>query len=87
MGTAKSVPWVRSTCQPSVQAPFVGRWLRRLMSFNPPYYFIRSFRDVLIEHTLPPVEAWLSMGVWIVVILAIASFISNRLSNEVKDLI
>jgi ABC-type polysaccharide/polyol phosphate export permease len=62
-------------------------WLRRLMSFNPPYYFIRSFRDVLIDHTIPPAAAWLSMVLWIVVILALASFVSNRLSKEVKDLI
>lgn len=62
-------------------------WLRRLMSLNPPYYFIRSFRDVLIEHTIPPIGAWLSMGFWIVIFLALASLVTNRLSNEVKDLI
>jgi len=61
--------------------------IRRVMSLNPPYYFIRSFRDVLIEHTLPSTNAWLIMGFWIIVILLLASFISKRLSNEVKDLL
>jgi ABC-type polysaccharide/polyol phosphate export permease len=62
-------------------------WLRRLMSLNPPYYFIRSFRDVLIEHTIPPIEAWLSMGFWILVFLFIAQLVSRWLRNEVKDLL
>ena len=62
-------------------------WLRRLMSLNPPYYFIRAFRDVLIEHTVPPLTAWLSIGFWIVFFMSIASFVSKRLSNEVKDLL
>ncbi len=62
-------------------------WLRRLMSLNPPYYFIRSFRDVLIEHRLPSFEAWLSIGFWIVCFLIISQMISRQLRNEVKDLL
>ena len=61
--------------------------LRRLMSLNPPYYFIHSFRDVLIDHALPSWEAWLSMIFWIVVTLAAAQFVAGRLRNEVKDLL
>ena len=62
-------------------------WLQRLMSLNPPYYFIRSFRDVLIEHHVPSMTAWLSMGIWIVIFLAVAQLVSHRLRNEVKDLL
>lgn len=62
-------------------------WLRRLMSLNPPYYFIRSFRDALIEHSAPSMEAWVSMSFWIAVLLIIAHFVSRRLRNEVKDLL
>jgi ABC-type polysaccharide/polyol phosphate export permease len=62
-------------------------WLRRLMSLNPPYYFIRSFRDVLIEHRIPPIEAWLFIGFWIIVFLLMAQLVSRRLRNEVKDLL
>jgi len=61
--------------------------IRRVMSLNPPYFFIRSFRDVLIEHTLPSTGAWLIMGFWIIVFMLLSSFVSNRLSNEVKDLL
>ncbi len=62
-------------------------WLRRLMSFNPPYYFIRSFRDVLIEHTIPPIQAWVSMGLWVAFFLVMAHLISQQLRKEVKDLL
>lgn len=62
-------------------------WLRRLMSLNPPYYFIRSFRDVLIEHTVPPLNTWLSMGLWIAFFLVIAHLLSQKLRSEVKDLL
>jgi ABC-type polysaccharide/polyol phosphate export permease len=62
-------------------------WLRRLMSLNPPYYFIRSFRDVLIDHVMPPLEAWLSMAFWIIASLTIAHLVSHQLRNEVKDLL
>ena len=62
-------------------------WLRRIMSLNPPYYFIRAFRDVLIEHRIPPMEAWLSIGFWIIAFLLIAQLVSRWLRNEVKDLL
>jgi ABC-type polysaccharide/polyol phosphate export permease len=61
--------------------------LRRIMSLNPPYYFIRSFRDILIEHRLPSFEAWLFMGGWIVFFLLISQMVSRQLRNEVKDLL
>jgi ABC-type polysaccharide/polyol phosphate export permease len=62
-------------------------WLRRLMSLNPPYYFIRSFRDILIERVMPSIEAWLFMGFWIILFLIVAQMVSSRLRNEVKDLL
>ncbi|HEY5902175.1 MAG TPA: ABC transporter permease [Anaerolineales bacterium] len=61
--------------------------LKHLMSLNPPYYFIRSFRDVLIEHRMPPQEAWLSMAFWIVVTMIIAQLVAGWLRHEVKDLL
>src|SRR5215216_613965 len=62
-------------------------WLRRIMSLNPPYYFIRAFRDLLIEHRIPPMEDWLSIGFWIIAFLLIAQLVSRWLRNEVKDLL
>ena len=63
------------------------KFLKHLMSLNPPYYFIRSFRDVLIEHRMPPQEAWLSMAFWIVVTMIIAQLVAGWLRHEVKDLL
>jgi homopolymeric O-antigen transport system permease protein len=62
-------------------------WLRRLMSINPPYYFIHSFRDVLIDHQIPSWGAWISIGFWIIVFIIIAQLVSRWLRNEVKDLL
>lgn len=61
--------------------------IKRVMSLNPPYYFIRSFRDILIEHTIPPTDAWMFMGFWIIVMLILSGAVTKRLSNEVKDLL
>jgi ABC-type polysaccharide/polyol phosphate export permease len=62
-------------------------WLRHIMSINPPYFFIRSFRDIMIEHQMPSIYAWLFMGFWIVVLIALAQWVSRHLRHEVKDLI
>ena len=61
--------------------------LRFLMSLNPPYYFILSFRDVLIEHKIPAAEAWFSMIFWIVFFLLVSQFITRWLVSEVKDIL
>jgi lipopolysaccharide transport system permease protein len=62
-------------------------WLRYTMMLNPPYFFIRSFRDVIIDHVLPSSGAWLVMLFWIVFFLIIGSAVSRWLRNEVKDLL
>lgn len=62
-------------------------WLRAIMSLNPPYHFIQSFRDILIEHTLPNVQAWILMAFWIIFFLWISQFIAQKLRSEVKDLL
>ena len=56
-----------------------------LILFNPPYYFITSFRDVFLERRLPSPEAWLHMIAWVLFFGMIGSFVSNRLGAEVKD--
>jgi lipopolysaccharide transport system permease protein len=60
-------------------------WARSIMKYNPPYYFITSFRDVFLDGKIPPVEAWINMVVWVVVFVAIGSVIAKRLGSEVKD--
>ena len=60
------------------------RWIMRL---NPPYYFISSFREIMVEHTIPSSEAWLFMLFWIVVTLVLGGWVSRQLRSDVKDLI
>jgi lipopolysaccharide transport system permease protein len=61
--------------------------LKLLIRINPPYYFIQSFRDMMIEHTIPAMDGWLFMFFWIGVALLIAGWITRQLRSEVKDLI
>lgn len=61
--------------------------LRQIMKLNPPYYFIQSFRDAIIEHVLPTNTAWLMMLFWIVASLGLGSIVSSKLHSEVKDLL
>ncbi len=60
-------------------------WLRSILVFNPPYYFIESFRSVFLERQLPQPVAWIHMISWVVVFGLIGSLVSRRLGNEVKD--
>jgi ABC-type polysaccharide/polyol phosphate export permease len=60
-------------------------WLRTIMEFNPPYYFITSFRDVFLDKQLPPPVAWLFMVAWVIFFGLIGAFVAHRLGNEVKD--
>jgi ABC-type polysaccharide/polyol phosphate export permease len=60
-------------------------WLAPIFKLNPPYYFIVSFRDVFLEKRLPSLEAWLYMVGWVVIFGLLGSFVSRRLSAEVKD--
>ncbi len=61
--------------------------LQKIMRINPPYYFIQSFRTVLIEHIAPANTAWLIMFFWIALSIGIGSKISSWLRSEVKDLL
>lgn len=60
-------------------------WLRSLIVYNPPYYFISSFRDLIIDKQLPPAVAWLHMAGWTLIFLTLGSIISKRLGADVKD--
>ena len=61
--------------------------LRQIMSLNPPYYFIQSFRVVLIDHIMPSSTAWINMFFWVLFFLVFGSKISSWLRREVKDLL
>lgn len=59
--------------------------LRSIMVFNPPYYFITSFRDVFLDKQLPSPTAWLHMVSWVIFFWAAGAFIAHQLGAEVKD--
>jgi lipopolysaccharide transport system permease protein len=61
------------------------KWLRSFMVFNPPYYFITSFRTVFIDKQIPPLEAWLHMIVWVLIFGILGSLVTHWLRSEVKD--
>jgi ABC-type polysaccharide/polyol phosphate export permease len=60
-------------------------WLQTIFKYNPPFYFITSFRDVFLERRLPSLEAWLYMVGWILFFGGLGSFVAHRLGAEVKD--
>ena len=59
--------------------------IRSILIYNPPYYFITSFRDLFIDKRLPPFISWVNMIGWILILGLIGSFISSRLATDVKD--
>jgi lipopolysaccharide transport system permease protein len=59
--------------------------IRSIFMLNPPYYFLTAFRGVFIEKELPSTLAWIHMIGWILIFILIGSFVSSRLSDEVKD--
>jgi lipopolysaccharide transport system permease protein len=59
--------------------------IRSIFMFNPPYYFLTAFRGIFMEKELPSIAAWSHMIGWILIFISIGSFVSSRLSNEVKD--
>ncbi len=62
-------------------------WLQKILRLNPPYYFIRSFRDVLLNDVFPSWQAWAVMFFWLILFFMIGSFVARKLHDEVKDLL
>lgn len=60
-------------------------WLRSILIFNPPYFFITSFRTIFLDKKLPPMEAWLHMISWVLLFGIMGTFVTKRLGHEVKD--
>lgn len=60
-------------------------WLRRIMQFNPPYLFIKSFRDIIVDRTAPSPITWVYMLAWVVFFFVIGSTVARLLESDVKD--
>ncbi|MDD2921817.1 MAG: hypothetical protein PHQ36_05970, partial [Anaerolineales bacterium] len=62
------------------------QWFALTMKLtNPPYYFLASFRDVLIYRSMPSMHAWLFMVGWVLAFGILGSFTSRKLGAMVKD--
>lgn len=60
-------------------------WLRTILQFNPPYLFIKSFRDIIVERTAPSLITWVYMLAWVVFFYIIGSTVARLLESDVKD--
>lgn len=56
-----------------------------LFRINPPYYFIQSFRMVFLDHQVPEIKAWLTMLSWTILFGILGSYVSQKLSSDVRD--
>lgn len=59
--------------------------VRSILQWNPPYYFITSFRDALVNGLAPSAWAWGMMTGWAVIFLALGAAAASKLSSEIKD--
>jgi len=55
------------------------------MQYNPPYYFIKSFRDIIVDQTAPTPIAWVYMIVWVLFFYVIGSTVAELLESDIKD--
>lgn len=60
-------------------------WLREIMQFNPPYLFVKSFRDIIVERVAPLPITWIYMIAWVVLFFVIGSAVARLLESEIKD--
>lgn len=55
------------------------------MRINPPYAFIDSLRNIILENQMPLARDWLLIVFWLVVFGFIGSFINRKLEPEIRD--
>lgn len=60
---------------------------QHLLYLNPPYAFLESIRDVILNNSFPPLKVWGIMIVWVVIFLGLGAYINHLLKDEVRDLI
>lgn len=74
--------WTMPIYYPSTIIPnHILPWLY----INPPYAFIKSFRDLVLEDKIPDINIWLIMTGWIVAFVWLGANINNKLQSEVRD--
>mgnify|MGYP000850195881 CR=1 FL=1 len=53
-----------------------------VISWNPIYYFIRLFREMLYLHKAPDPDLWISCGIIAIFMYGLGLFVFNRLKNQ-----
>ncbi|MBI5944984.1 MAG: ABC transporter permease [Chloroflexi bacterium] len=60
-------------------------FVRPLLRWNPPYYFITSFREILTEQSVPSATAWGFMVFWVILFSMAGIFTATKLYSDIKD--
>jgi lipopolysaccharide transport system permease protein len=60
-------------------------WLRAIMQFNPPYYFILSFRSIIIDREMPQPVNWIYMMIWALLFFVLGSVVTRLLESDIRD--
>ena len=60
-------------------------FMRSILRWNPPYYFLTSIRGMLMDQQMPSVGAWGWMLCWTVLFLVMGTIIAGKLYSDVKD--
>ncbi|NJP05812.1 MAG: ABC transporter permease [Chloroflexaceae bacterium] len=63
----------------------VPEHLRPWFYLNPPYAFIESIRNLILDQALPTFWQWATMLLWLTVILGLGFIINRNLQFEVRD--
>ena len=71
----------RSTIE--VVADNVQSWFQ----LNPPYVFIQSIRDLILQQTIPGLDQWAMMVGWLLLFLLVGSLVLQKLRYEVREYI
>jgi lipopolysaccharide transport system permease protein len=61
--------------------------MRRWLFLNPPYIFIRSIRQLVLEQQLPAIYDWIIMSLWLGCVVWIGTIVHKKLQSEVKDIL
>ena len=57
----------------------------RILQWNPAYFYIKAFRQLFLEHTVPSPTAWLVMAAWGVLFTALGAAVLKRLRSDLRD--
>ena len=59
--------------------------LRAWLWLNPPFSFLRSIRQILLNQQLPPFEEWFAMALWLCLAFGTGAVINRTLQHDAKE--